>query len=273
MNIFEQLGAMFSYRFMVNAFAAGALVAVCAALLGITLVLKRYSMMGDGLSHVGYGAMSLALALGWSPLYVSLPAVTLAAALLLRMGERQKRGDAVIAMISSGALAFGVIVTTLSGGMNIDVYQFMFGSILALSPDETLLCILLSVAVLALYLIFYRPIFSATFDEDFAKAAGLKTGQVKTIIAVLTALTIVVGMRMMGALLIASLTIFPALSAMCLCKSYRSVVVTAAAIALCSFLFGMTGSYLLAIPAGPSVVAANALAYGICQLIRKLSRR
>ena len=203
---------MFTYPFILRAFVVGILVALCAALLGVPLVLKRYSMIGDGLSHVSFGALSIALACGWAPLPVSIPVVVLAALGLLRMTERSRMGaDAAIAVVSASALAVGVVVTSLTTGMTTDVDSFMFGSILAMDRADVALSVGLCAAVLVLYVLFYHRLFAITFDESFARATGVKVGLYNTILSVLTALTIVLGMRMMGAMLISSLVIFPEL--------------------------------------------------------------
>ena len=216
---------MFTYPFILRAFVVGILVALCAALLGVPLVLKRYSMIGDGLSHVSFGALSIALACGWAPLPVSIPVVVLAALGLLRMTERSRMGaDAAIAVVSASALAVGVVVTSLTTGMTTDVDSFMFGSILAMDRADVALSVGLCAAVLVLYVLFYHRLFAITFDESFARATGVKVGLYNTILSVLTALTIVLGMRMMGAMLISSLVIFPALTAMTLLRSFRGVV-------------------------------------------------
>ena len=216
---------MMSYPFMVRAFLVGSLVALCSALLGVSLVLKRYSMIGDGLSHVGFGALAIAAALNMAPLAVAIPVVVVAAVLLLRIsGSSKIKGDAAIALISTGALAIGIMVISMTTGMNTDVYNYMLGSILAMSGEDVQFSILLSVAVLILYLFFYNKIFAITFDETFARATGVRANLYNTLIAVLTAVTIVLGMRMMGALLISSLIIFPALTSMRVVKTFKGVI-------------------------------------------------
>ena len=208
---------MFSYPFMRRAIIAGVLVALCSALLGVTLVLKRYSMIGDGLSHVGFGAACIAMALNVAPLKIAVPVVIIAAFLLMRINSDAKiKGDAAIALISSASIAAGVIAASLTTGLNNDVSGYMFGSILMMSDSDVVTSIILSVVVLVLYAVFYNRIFSVTFDESFAAATGTKTSLYNTLIAVLTALTVVVGMRMMGALLISSLIIFPAPFMICI---------------------------------------------------------
>lgn len=264
---------MFSYHFMQRALVVGLLVSLCAALLGVSLVLKRYSMIGDGLSHVGFGALAIASALNLAPLAVAVPVVVAAAILLLRLRQSTAvKGDAAIAMISSSALAIGIISVSLTTGMNTEVSSYMFGSVLSLSQEDAVLSVVLSLAVLALFILFYPRIFAVTFDETFSRATGTKTGLYNTLIAVLTAVTVVLGMRMMGALLISSLLIFPALSAMRVCRSFKSVVLVSALISVICFLLGLVASYLLETPTGASIVIADLAAYGICCISAGLHR-
>ncbi|NLW78705.1 MAG: metal ABC transporter permease [Ruminococcaceae bacterium] len=262
--MFDVLVEMFSYPFLVRAVIVGALVSLCAALLGNSLVLKRYSMIGDGLSHVGFGALAVATAFGWAPLAVSIPLVVLAAFLLLRLSDNSKiKGDAAIAMISTGSLAVGVIVLSLTTGMTTDVCNYLFGSILAMNKTDVYMSMVLSIVVIVIFLLFYHKIFAVTFDETFARATGVKAGGYNMLLAFLTAITIVLGMRMMGAMLISSLIIFPALTAMRLCKTYRSVILCSVVVSLICFFIGVVVSYLYAMPTGASVVMVNILAFGI----------
>ena len=256
--MFDTVIEMLSYPFMTRAFLVGSLVALCSALLGVSLVLKRYSMIGGGLSHVGFGAMAIAAAMNAAPLTVTIPVVIVAAILLLRIsGNAKIKGDAAIALISTTSLAVGVMVISLTTGMNTDVYNYMFGSILAMSAEDVKLSLVLSVFVLILFIVFYHKIFAITFDETFARATGVKAGVYNTLIAVLTAVTIVLGMRMMGALLISSLIIFPALTSMRVCRTFKSVIINAAVISVVCLIAGVTLSYVAATPAGASVVLAN----------------
>jgi zinc transport system permease protein len=265
---------MFSYDFMLRAIIVGILVALCAALLGVTLVLKRYSMIGDGLSHVGFGALCIALAMNVAPLAISVPVVIISAFFLLRISENSKiKGDAAIAMISSTALAIGIIVTSMTTGLNSDVNGYMFGSILAMSDTDVVISIILSVAVLVLYVVFYNKIFAVTFDENFARATGTRTGMYNTLIALLTAVTIVIGMRIMGAMLISSLVIFPALTSMRVCKTFKTVVATSSVIAVVCFFIGLFISFIFSMPAGASVVAVNALTFGIFSVAGIIKRK
>ncbi|MBS1418834.1 MAG: metal ABC transporter permease [Oscillospiraceae bacterium] len=261
---------MLSYHFMQRALIVGVLVSLCAALLGVSLVLKRYSMIGDGLSHVGFGALAIASALNLAPLAVAVPTVIVAAVLLLRLSRNSRvKGDAAIAIISSSALAIGVISVSLTTGMNTEVSSYMFGSILSLSRSDAVLSVLLSAAVLLLFVLFYPHIFAVTFDENFSRATGTRTGVYNTLLAVLTAVTVVLGMRMMGALLISSLIIFPALSAMRLCRSFKAVILSAAIISVLCFLAGVMASYFLETPTGASIVVANLLVFAILSLAGK----
>ena len=253
---------MFSYTFLVRAVIVGLLVSLCAALLGVSLVLKRYSMIGDGLSHVGFGTLAIATAMNAAPLSVSIPIVVLAAFFLLRLSENIKiKGDAAIALISTSSLAIGVVVISLTTGMNTDVCNYMFGSILAMSKDDVALSIVLAIVVLILFLLFYNKIFAVTFDENFARATGVKTNIYNMLIAFLTAITIVLGMRMMGALLISSLIIFPALTSMRVCKTFKSVTICSALVSILCFFIGVVGSYLYATPTGASVVIINIVGF------------
>lgn len=270
----ELFTEMFSYHFMTRAVVVGLLVSLCAALLGVPLVLKRYSMIGDGLSHVGFGALAIAAAVNVAPLALAVPVVIAAAFLLLRINQSSRiKGDAAIALISSSALAIGVAVVSVTTGMNTDVSNYMFGSILSLSRADAVLSIVLSVIVLLMFVLLYPRIFAVTFDETFARATGTKSELFNTVIAVLTAVTVVIGMRMMGALLISSLIIFPALTAMRLCRSFKSVVVCSSIVSVVCFVLGMTTSYALELPSGASVVIVNIIAFLAFSLASLLKRK
>lgn len=255
--ILEMLG----YPFLVRALVVGVLVSLCASLLGVSLVLKRFSMIGDGLSHVGFGSLAIAAAAGVAPLAVAIPVCVAASFLLLRMSESTRiKGDAAIAMLSAGSLAVGVMIVSMTTGMNTDVYNYMFGSILSLSNGDAILSIALSACVLVLFVAFYPRLFAVTFDETFSRATGIRTKVYNAALATLSSVTVVLGMRMMGALLISSLIIFPVLSAMRVCKTYRSVTIVSAVVSVVCFFAGMTLSYLLETPSGASVVCVNILA-------------
>ena len=268
------LSEMLSYPFMVRALFGGMLVSLCASLLGVSLVLKRYSMIGDGLSHVSFGALSIAPAMGWSPLKVSIPVVVLAAFFLLRITENSRiKSDAAIAMISASSLAIGIIVTSLTTGMTTDVSSYMFGSILAMTKEDVVLSAVLCIIVLGLFVLCYNQVFAVTFDENFAKATGVNVGAYNMLISVLTAVTIVLGMRMMGAMLISSLVIFPCLTSMRVFKSCTSVVISSGILSLICFLLGMMASYQFSTPAGASVVVVNLIAFGLFSMWQVLGRK
>ncbi len=261
---------MFSWPFMQRALIAGTLVSLCCALLGVPLVLKRYSMIGDGLSHVSFGALAVAAALGLTPLYFSIPVVILAAFFLLRMASHPRwNNDAAVAVMSASALAVGVLVISLTTGMTTDVDNYMFGSVLAMRPADVALSVILCAAVLTLYVLFYHKLFAVTFDESFSRATGLNVERYNSLLAILTALTIVLGMRMMGAMLISSLVIFPALTAMRLFKSFRGVVVCAAVSSVVCFCVGLTVSFVYSMPVGATVVVTDLAVFLAACLIRR----
>jgi len=265
---------MFSYSFMVRAIIVGSAVALCSALLGVSLVLKRYSMIGDGLSHVGFGALSIAMAMNLAPLQVAVPVVVIAAFFLLRISQNSKiKGDAAIGLISSTSIAVGVTVTSLTSGLNADINSYMFGSVLAMTESDVKISIVLSVIVFILFVIFYDRIFATTFDETFAKATGVKVELYNMLIAFLTAITIVLGMRIMGTMLISSLIVFPALTSMRVFNSFKSVIISSGIISVICFFIGMTVSFLYSTPAGASVVIVNAIVFLIFSLIGLITKR
>ncbi|MCR5186249.1 MAG: metal ABC transporter permease [Clostridia bacterium] len=268
----ETVLEMMSHAFIQRAVLVGTLISLCAALLGVSLVLKRYSMIGDGLSHVGFGVLTIATATGiTSPLYIAVPCVTISAIILLKIGNNSKiKSDSAIALISSSALAIGVAVTSLTTGMNTDVCNFMFGSILAMSMPDVYLSIIISVLVTVLFVLYYRKLFIVTFDEEFAKASGLNATRYTNIIAILTALIITIGMRMMGVMLISSVIIFPALTSMRIFKSFKSVVVSSGVISVLSFLIGIYLSYLYNISTGAMIVLVNLVFFILFSVLEKI---
>ncbi len=269
-----------NFAYVRYALIVGVLIALCSSLLGVTLVLKRFSYIGDGLSHVAFGAMAIAgvLHIGSSMLFV-LPVTVICAILLLRAGQHTRiKGDAAIAMISVGALAVGYLLLNLfksSGNLAGDVCTTLFGSmsILTLKPAEVWLCFGLSIAVIILFLLFYNRIFAVTFDEDFARAAGTRTDAYNLLIATVTAVIIVLAMNLVGSLLISALIIFPAMSAMRLFKSFRSVTICSAVLSVFCALTGLLVSILAGTPTGSTIVAADIIAFLACCIISALKRR
>ena len=266
------ISEMLSFAFIRRAMLVGVLVSLCAALLGVNLVLKRYAMIGDGLSHVGFGILTIAAALGFStPLYVAIPGVIISAILLLKIGDNSKiKADSAIAIISSTALAIGVAVTSLTIGMNTDVCNFMFGSILAMSESDVILSVAVSIIVSILFIIYYRKLFAITFDEEFSKAVGLNVKWYTNLVAILTAVVIVVGMRMMGTMLISSIIIFPALTSMRLFKSFRKVVISSSIVSIVAFLIGLYISYAYNISTGATIVLTHLVIFIIFSMLDKI---
>ena len=262
---------MFSYTFIVYALIAGSLIAVCSALLGVPLVLKRYSMIGDGLSHVAFGSMAIAMALNASPLMISIPITVLSAFLLLRVSSNSNiKGDSSVALISTSSMALGILITSMTSGLNTDVTSFLFGSILSIAKTDVIISIILAVVVVGFFILFYNRIFGITFDENFSNATGTKVSVYNSLIAVLTALTVVIGMRLMGAMMISSLIIFPSLSAMRIFKSYKSVTLCASLVSIICFFIGIVISFIVSSPAGATIVVINLVIFLIFALLEKL---
>ena len=272
--ILEKLTLYWAYPFVRYALIVGVLIALCSSLLGVTLVLKRFSFIGDGLSHVAFGAMAIAAVLQITNKMPLVMVITiLSAVLLLRTGQNTKiKGDAAIAMISVGALAVGYLLMNIfstSSNLSGDVCSTLFGStsILTLSKSEVRLCVALSAAVVAVFLLFYNKIFAVTFDEDFAKAVGTKADLYNLLIAVIVAVVIVLAMNLVGSLLISALVIFPALSAMRLFQNFRSVTVCSAVLSVSCAVLGILVSILAGTPVGSTIVAADILAFLVCSAL------
>ena len=269
--ILEKLSLYWAYPFVRYALIVGVLIALCSSLLGVTLVLKRFSFIGDGLSHVAFGAMAIAAVLQITNKMPLVMVVTiLSAVLLLRTGQNTKiKGDAAIAMISVGSLAVGYLLMNIfstSSNLSGDVCSTLFGSILTLSPVEVWLCVGMSVLVVAVFILFYNKIFAVTFDENFARATGTRAGLYNLLIAVVVAVIIVLAMNLVGSLLISALVIFPALSAMRMFKSFRSVTICAAVLSVFCALLGILASILAGTPVGSSIVAVQIGAFGLSWL-------
>lgn len=275
-----KLQLYFSYPFVWYALIVGLLIALCSSLLGVTLVLKRFSYIGDGLSHVAFGAMAVAGLVGLTnDMYIVLPITIISAILLLRTGQNAKiNGDAAIAMISVGALAFGYMLMNVfpsSANVTGDVCTTLFGStsILTLKETDVIVCIVMSVIVIAAFLLFYHKIFAVTFDEGFMKAAGVKANVYNLIIAIITALIIVLAMNLVGSLLISALIIFPALSAMRVFKSFRSVVVCSACVSVFCAGVGIFTSIMAGTPVGSTIVVTDILVFFVFCILSLFTRR
>lgn len=272
--MFEKLFYYLDYPFVRYALITGVLIALCSSLLGVTLVLKRFSFIGDGLSHVAFGAIAVASVLNLSnQMIVVLPITIICAILLLKTGQNAKiKGDAAIAMISVGSLGLGYLLMNIfstSSNLSGDVCSTLFGStsMLTLTKGEVIFSIVLSAAVILIFVFFYNRIFAVTFDEDFANASGTTAANYNLLIAVVTAVIIVISMKLVGSLLISALIVFPALSSMRIFKSFKSVTIFSAVIAVFCSGFGMIISVLAGTPVGATIVAVNAAAFGVCWLL------
>lgn len=279
MGILGTLQFYLTYPFVRYALIVGMLIALCAALLGVTLVLKRFSYIGDGLSHVAFGALAVATLLGFgSTSVVVMPVTVLAAILILRTGQNPRiHGDAAIAMLSVGSLAVGYLIMNLfstSANISGDVCSTLFGStsILTLTKAEVWLCVVMSMIVVAVFIFLYNRIFAVTFDENFSRATGLKAGVHNNLIATITAIIIVLAMNLVGSLLISALVIFPALSAMRVIQNFKGVVIYAAILSVCCALAGIVLSILFSTPVGATIVVADIVVFFINCLIGKIVR-
>ncbi len=273
----DKLAEYLSRAFVQRALIVGVLIALCSSLLGVTLVLKRFSYIGDGLSHVAFGAMAVAAVLNLSDnMLLVMPVTVLCAVLLLRTGQNTLiKGDAAIAMISVGSLAFGYLIMNLystSSNLSGDVCSSLFGStsILTLTGAEVMVCMIMSVIVVAVFVLLYNKLFAVTFDEDFAGACGSAVGVYNLVTAVITAVIIVLAMNLVGSLLISALVIFPALSAMRIFKSFKAVTVCAAVLSVSGAFSGMIISLLAGTPVGSTIVATDALVFLLCLVIGKI---
>ncbi|MCL1791097.1 MAG: metal ABC transporter permease [Peptococcaceae bacterium] len=267
MENFGDLVTYFTYDYVQRALFVGVLVASSAALLGVTLVLKRLSMIGDGLSHVGFGAMALALVLHWAPIAVAMPVVMVAAFFLLRLGENSFiKGDVAVAMISGSSLALGLL---LAGSVNVNINSFLFGSILAMGKEDAILGAVLALMVLGVCGFCYHTIFAITFDEEFVHAVGAPIRLYKSVIGMMVAVIIVVGMRIMGALLISSLIIFPGVIAMRVCGSFWGVMRSAVVISVVNFIVGMIVSIVWNLQPGASIVLVHTVVFVVVWVLRR----
>ena len=273
-EFFQTIASYFEFRFVQYAFIVGILIALCSSLLGVTLVLKRFSFIGDGLSHMAFGAMAVAAVVGLTNnMIISMPVTILAAILLLRSSQNSRiKGDAAVAMLSVGALAMGYLLMNLfptSSNVSADVCTTLFGSvsILTLSTVEVWLCIGLSIFTVIVFILFYNKIFAVTFDENFARATGVKANLYNLLIAIITAVIIVLAMNLVGSLLISALIIFPALSAMRVFKSFKSVTISSAIISVFAAASGLLISIVVGTPVGPTIVGVDIVVFFIFLLV------
>jgi zinc transport system permease protein len=260
------------YSFIQKAFLAGSFVAVTCSMLGLFLVLRKMSLIGDGLSHVSFGAIALGLFFGIYPLYAAIPLVILASILILKISEHAKiYGDAAIGIVSAIGIASGVILASLSSGFNVDLFSYLFGNILAIRTAEVLMSTGLSILVLMLIYFFYWDLFSATFDEEYAKTTGAKTEFINLLLSILTAITVVLSIKIVGVMLVSALLILPGVSALQISKHFKSTILISALFALLSIITGITASFFLDLPAGATIVIVNALFFALALIYKKIS--
>lgn len=270
--VIEYFKAVFTTEYLRNAFIIGLLISVCTAILGVELVLKKFSMLGDGLSHVSFGTLAVASTFNFARLELSLIIVVFVAFLLLQIKQSSKiNGDAAVAIVSGSFMALGIFASKYAGGTNTDFNSYMFGSIFAIKNDSFVLSVVMCFIVIAVYCLFYNKIFAVTFDEGFCKATGGKASVYNLIIATLTAVTIVIGMKLIGTLLIASLTVFPVVSSYRLAKNFRSCVVNSVIISVTAFILGFTFSSLYdKMPLSSGVIFSNLVIMLFCYIVSKL---
>lgn len=259
------------YTFIQKAFLAGSFVAITCAVLGMFLVLRKMSLIGDGLSHVSFGAIALGIFFGFYPFYIAVPLVMIGAILIIKITEKTRiYGDAAIGIISAVGIAGGVILASVSRGFNVDLFSYLFGNILAISTLEVILSIILSFTVLLTIRFFYWDLFSATFDEEYAKTTGIRASTINTLLALLTAITVVLSIKVVGVMLVSALLIIPAVTALQIAKRFRSAMAYAITYALLSVLCGITISFFYDLPAGATIVIINALLFSMTLLYKKI---
>ncbi len=256
---------------MIKAIIAGILIAISSSFLGIFLVLRKHSMIGDGLAHVSFATIALALLLNKSPLLISIPVVIIASILILKLSERNSLdGDAAIGLISSFSVAIGVLISSLSNGFNVDLFSYLFGSILVISDLDLILSIILSLMVLSLILLFYNSLFAITYDEEFATTMGINVKHLNYLISILTSITVVLGIRVVGTMLISSMIVFPTVSALQLSTSFKNTIIISGIISILSVLIGVFTSFAYDLPTGATIVIVNAIFFVICFVIKKM---
>lgn len=257
----------FSYPFMVRAFIVGISIAVSSSLIGSFLVLKKFSMIGHGLSHVAFATVAIALTLGNSPTLFTLPIVSLAAIGVLKLNERATvHGDAAIGLLATMGIALGTVLASLNGGFNVDLYSYLFGSILTIQSSDVIISVGVSVIVIVLVIVFYQDLFALVYDEEFAKISGIKTKRLNILLALLTAVTITIGIRIIGTMLISSLIIFPMVTSMQLSASFKNTIIYSTIIAIINIVMGLSISYLFNLPSGSTIVLLSGVVFAIVYL-------
>lgn len=263
----EELFLAFSYTFMIRAFVVGIAVALSASMIGSFLVLKKYSMIGHGLSHVAFATVALALTLGSAPMLFTLPIVSLAAIFVLKVNEKAKvHGDSMIGLIATVGIAFGTVLASLNGGFNVDLYSYLFGSILTITLMDVWISIVVSIVIVGVVILFYQDLFVLVYDEEYAKISGIKTKSLNVLLAVLTAVTITIGIRVIGTMLISSLIIFPMVTAMQANLSFKRTIILSGLISIFNVVFGLSISYLYNLPSGSTIVLFSGIVFLVVYL-------
>ena len=271
-NVISLIIEAVQYDFILKALLVGSLIAICCSFLGIFLVLKKYSMIGDGLAHVSFATIAIALLLATSPLLVSIPLVILSSFLILKLNEKADlHGDAAIGLVSSFSVAAGVLISSISSGFNVDLFSYLFGSILVISNMDVVLSVILSAVVIFMIFFFYNNLFAITYDEEFAKVIGLNTKTMNYLISVLTSITIVLGIRVVGTMLISSLIIFPTVTALQVSKGFKGTILVSSAVSVSCVVLGVFISFIMNLPTGATIVMLNALCFAVFFCIKKLN--
>ncbi len=267
----SEILTLLDYTFIQRALICGIAISLCAALIGVVLVLKNYSMIGHGLGEVGFASLTLAVALNLPPLYISIPLVIIASFVIMFISQKKgESGDITIALVSTGALAIGIIITSISTGFNIDVANYMFGSILSMSKSDVIISVLMSLILVIVFVLFYNRLFLITYDEVFAKTRGINVTTYQFLISLITAIIVVLGMRMMGTLLISSLIVFPAYISKGLTKSFKELVIASAVISIICFVLGIIISFFINLPTGASIAIIYIVLAVISKLVNKV---
>lgn len=259
----DQLIEALQYGFIQRALLAGSIIAFCCAFLGIFLILRRFAMIGEGLAHFSFGSIGLALMLGLYPMGLMIPLAVLASLLIYTLSEKSVYGDAAIGMISAVGIAGGVLLASIGGGFNIDLFSYLFGDILTIKPLEVAIALILSAVVIIMTLFFYQELFTITFDADYARVLGLNPARLEKVLLVLTALTVALGIKVVGTMLVSSLIIFPAVTALQLARSFKGALLIGATLGVLSVILGILIAYLLDLPAGAAIVLFNAVTFAL----------
>jgi zinc transport system permease protein len=273
-NVITLILESVKYDFIIRALLVGSLVGLCCSFLGIFLVLKKYSMIGHGLAHISFATIAIALLLGASPLIVSIPLVIAASILILKLGEKADiHGDAAIGLVSSFCIAIGILIASLAGGFNVDLFSYLFGSILVISKLDLTLSIILSIVVIIMIFLFYNSLFAITYDEEFAKTIGIDTRKLNYLISILTSITIVLGIRVVGTMLISSMIIFPTITALQLSRGFKATIIMSVCISVSSVILGVFTSYVYNLPTGATIVLINSVWFIIMFGVKKLQQK